>query len=364
MNMMGKWIGLGLLVVAVGFVAACERTITYTEETTPPANCFGCHSDQNTALVAAEAQWSNSQHASGDNIDRNTILFGTPCVGCHTSEGFVARVTTGQIPAIVENPTAIHCFTCHAPHTNGNLSLRIAEVQTLKNGESYDLKEANICVACHQALNNVNTYVAKSEVKLSEHWGPHHGVQADMLLGTNGYEYAGYEYEQMTFHKAATDNGCLDCHFETTRNYVLGGHSFNMAYEAEGGEEAINTAGCNVDDCHAGDLEDFNFDNVQEDVGALLAQLRTVLIDAGLLVYYADEDVWLPPDGKTVLSLSQPGDSAGAVWNYLIAEDDRSEGVHNSKYIKGLLESSIQFMQPVNSTAPSVAAGESRKTAQ
>ncbi|MEJ2722717.1 MAG: hypothetical protein P8181_16505, partial [bacterium] len=38
------------------------------------------------------------------------------------------------------------------------------------------------------------------------------------------------------------------------------------------------------------------------------------------------------------------GDSAGAVWNYLIVHEDRSEGIHNPKYIKSLLQSSIDFM--------------------
>jgi hypothetical protein len=178
-----------------------------------------------------------------------------------------------------------------------------------------------------------------------------------MLLGTNGYEYEGYEYEQLTFHRASTANGCLDCHFATTRNYILGGHSFNVAYETESGEE-INTAGCNVEEpCHAGNLEDFNYDNVQTDVEALIAQLETLLINANMLVYYPEEGEWLPPERHVVSD-----DSVGAVWNYFMAKEDRSKGVHNSKYSKGLLESSIQFLQPVGSNTPSVASGGNKKT--
>jgi len=353
MTSMTKWIGLGVLIVAFVFVAACERTVTTVEENTAPANCFGCHSDANTALVAAEGQWANSKHASGENIERNFV----PCVSCHTSEGFVRRVN-GQPPATIVNPTAIHCFTCHAPHTKGvsadSLLLRVTAVQKLKNGESYDLHAANICTACHQARYSVHTEVAKDT--LSERWGPHHSVQADMLLGTNGYEYEGYEYEQMVFHKTLTDNGCLDCHFETTRNYILGGHSFNMAFDQEG-TEVFNTAACAK--CHEEELEDFNVDNVQTDVETLIAQLETLLINANMLVYYPEEGAWLPPERHVVSD-----DSVGAVWNYFMAKEDRSEGVHNSKYIKGLLESSIQFLQPeLTSTAPSVAAGGDNKTA-
>ncbi len=68
MNLMRKWIGLGMVIVGLLFVAACDRTVTYTEETTTPVNCFSCHSDQNTALVAAEGQWSYSKHASGLHV--------------------------------------------------------------------------------------------------------------------------------------------------------------------------------------------------------------------------------------------------------------------------------------------------------
>jgi formate-dependent nitrite reductase cytochrome c552 subunit len=356
MNTTTKWGSLAALIVAFVFVAACDRTVTYVEENPAPANCFACHSDVNTALTAAEGQWANSVHASGRNVNRNS----STCSGCHTSEGFVRRVN-GEAAMTIDNPTAIHCFTCHAPHTNGNLTLRITAAQKLKNGQSYDLKSANICVACHQARNNVNTYVAQDTVTLSDRWGPHHSVQGDMLLGTNGYEYKGFEYEQ-TFHKGATEDGCLDCHFKVPNSYFLGGHSLNMAYTVEG-VESFNTLACV--ECHS-DMEsatDFNRDNVQTDVEDLVAQLDTLLKNANLLVYYPEDDDWLPPARK-ILSRSEPGDSAGAIWNYFMGKEDRSEGIHNPGYIKGLLESAIEFMQPTpNSATPTVAAGGNQGTA-
>jgi hypothetical protein len=357
MNSFTKCLGLGVLIFAFMLVAACDRTVTTVEETTTPENCFSCHSDQNTAIVAAEGQWENSVHASGAHVSENS----TSCSGCHTSEGFVRRFT-GQPAATIENPTAIHCFTCHAPHTNGDLSLRVTDVQPLMNGESYDLGAANICSACHHSRRNVDTYVALDTVTMSQRYGPHHSVQADMLIGSNGYEYSFYTYEQLTFHKAATEDACLDCHFRTTINYVLGGHSFNMSHEAEGGGEEINTEGCNVDACHAGNMVDFNYHNVQDSVTTLAAQLEQLLIDAKLLRFYTAEETggeegFFPYD-RDVYSRDEPGDSTGAVWNYFMAIEDRSEGVHNSKYIIGLLQSAIQFLQPVPAASnASVAAG-------
>ncbi len=348
MTSMTKWVGLCALIVAFVFVAACERTVTYVEEDTAPANCFGCHSDVNTAIVAAEGQWQNSVHASGLHVYENS----STCSRCHTSEGFLRKVN-GEPAATIQNPTAIHCFTCHAPHTNGNLALRVNEPQKLQNGVSYDLKNANICTACHQSRRNVNTYVASDTVKLSERWGPHHSVQGDMIIGSNGYEFVGFEYEQ-TLHRGATENGCLDCHFSVPQGYQLGGHSFNMAFGGESGE-TFNTLACV--ECHS-DMEeatDFNRDNVQTEVTTMIQTLEGYLVSANMLV---DTPEGLLPPERLLLSRSEPGDSAGALWNYFMAKEDRSEGIHNPDYTKGLLESAIEFMQPPsNSATPSVAAG-------
>jgi hypothetical protein len=53
-------------------------------------------------------------------------------------------------------------------------------------------------------------------------------------------------------------------------------------------------------------------------------------------------------------------DSAGAVWNYLIAHEDGSHGIHNAQYIYDLLNSAIQFIQtgPVPSPPAEVTKGK------
>jgi hypothetical protein len=108
-----------LATLAIGLIG-CERKITRVELVQEPQNCFTCHSDENTRLVDAEQQWNNSRHASGSTLNEND----SSCKGCHTSEGFIARATGVTPPDVIENPTAIHCFTCHAPHTNGDFRLR------------------------------------------------------------------------------------------------------------------------------------------------------------------------------------------------------------------------------------------------
>lgn len=308
----------------------CTRKITRVEVVQQPQTCFTCHSDQNTMLVAATQQWEHSLHASGGTLNEND----SSCKGCHTSEGFVARATGTTAPDVIDNPTSIHCFTCHAPHTNGDFGLRWTTPATLMNGTTYSLNSGNICVACHQARRDVRAYVT-GRVTLSNRWGPHHSVQGDMLLGSNGYEYAGYTYSRTPHNIATTSDGkdgCLECHFKTTLQNVVGGHSFNMAYDLNG-EEVLNVAACAP--CH-GEIADFNdVGNVQADVTALVGDLQTRLVNAGLV------------DGTTGLpkSVTTNADSAGAVWNYLMVKEDRSEGVHNADYEKGLLLSAIQYIQ-------------------
>jgi hypothetical protein len=308
-------------------LTGCERTITRTEVTQSPETCFSCHSDANTALVDAEQQWNNSRHSTGSTLNEND----SSCKGCHTSEGFIARATGQTAPDVIVNPTAIHCFTCHAPHTNGDFRLRWTTQTTLANGATFNLESGNICAACHQARRNVNAYVV-GRPNLNNRWGPHHGPQADMLLGTNGYQYPGFTYEQTT-HRDATEDGCLDCHFKATSQYIVGGHAFEMRATDLHGEEVLNVGAC--EPCH-GAVDDFNdIDAIQDSVDILVADLKTRLVAAGLV----DGTSGLPRTTQT------SADSAGAVWNYMLAIEDRSRGVHNPKYIKGLLRSAIQYIQ-------------------
>jgi len=325
----------GIVVLGLA-LAACSRKITRVEQVAAgPQACFECHTDTTTFMVAAEQQWEHSKHASGETLNEND----GECKGCHTSEGFVARATETTIPDMVENPTSIHCFTCHAPHTNGDFRVRWTATATLKNGTTYDLKGGNLCAACHRSRRNVQVYIAAAPARttMSQYWGPHIGPQADMLIGSNGYEYADYTYERSN-HRSATVDGCLDCHMKTTSQNVVGGHSFNMAYDTEGGE-ILNTAACAK--CH-GEIDDFSEVGVgtglsQDDVDGLITDLQDRLVTANLITVGAG-------DGVTPNSITTSADSAGAVYNLLLAKNDRSEGVHNPKYIAGLLQSSIDFI--------------------
>lgn len=320
--------GICACITALFVLGACERTVETTNVEQEPATCFNCHSDENTALVAAELQWEHSQHGSGENTNRST----STCNYCHTSEGFKSRLETGEVPDVVENPTPIHCFTCHAPHTMGDFRLRVEDPQPLLNGFTFDLDAGNLCVACHHARENVNTYVKTQSGQVNiqnNRWGPHLSVQGDVLLGSNGYEYTGYQYDQ-TEHRTATQDGCIDCHQKFTRNSKVGGHTWNMRWTDEDGEILLTQA---CVPCH-GATTNFDISGVQTELVGLADDLRTLLVGRGLL----NDTTGLPIPG------TYPSDEAGALWNFLLFEEDRSNGVHNGNYMRGLLQSSIDFL--------------------
>jgi formate-dependent nitrite reductase cytochrome c552 subunit len=318
--------------------AGCERKVVNegknSEELT---SCFTCHADNDSRLLQAKGEWQNSVHASGTNVDY-TNRAGRPCAQCHQHQGFVDFITTGTIHPPYANAAAIHCFTCHAPHSTGTLNLRTEAAVTLANGDSFNHGAANLCARCHQSQTSVTT-ITDNLMLTSNRWGPHHAPQADMLQGTNGFEIAGYDYES-SGHAGAIEEGCVGCHMANPQihdGYKVGGHSWNMIDE-ETGTDMV--AVCNA--CHP-DAESYDYEGIQTEVEEKLGTLRTLLVTAGVLADFDGEYLPNVPTDDTLIIADK--NIAGALLNYLLIEGDRSEGVHNAKYILGLLDSSIDYLQ-------------------
>ncbi len=350
-----QWLTIILLIGVVAIVG-CERKIVNEAEQDDLAasSCFTCHGDQDFRLVAARQQYNNSKHGSGDNINRNRnqASYYQTCERCHTMEGFVEQI--GGPEATGEHFSTISCFACHEPHTNGNLSLRASGPVTLADGEVFDFGKGNLCANCHQSRRDVNTYVSE-EVTLSTHWGPHYSDQADVLMGTGGYEYDGVTYNNSA-HSSVALRGCVDCHMGTSQANLVGGHTFAMRDE---NDEFENIFGCNVTGCHAADplnsinrMADQDFDGdgtiegVQDEIKAMLSELKSELIAANLLMLDPEDpdSSYHPVDGRVISDI----DSSGALWNYLVIAEERSYGIHNTDYAVALLESAMNFITTGN----------------
>ncbi len=352
---------LVLLAAALLFVWGCERNVTNeVVNEVAAANCFGCHNDMDGKLQQAEGEWNNSTHASGASIDYTNRVPPNDCVRCHDHQGFVDWILTGAVNPPYENVSAIHCFTCHAPHTTGNLELRTIEPVTLANSVVFDAGSANLCSNCHSARD----YFAEFTLPftLPSRWGPHHSNQSDMIRGTGGYQYAGYTYASDP-HYTAVENACIGCHMGNPQihaGYQLGGHSFNMREH----EDPTVTLGPQCTTCHPKITSDFdvNIDSVdfdgngeiegyQTEMGIMLDDLRARLVAGGLL----NNSTGQPVRNRVVAS----ADSLGALWNWFWIEEDQSHGMHNWDYSVGLVKSSINFLATGNPNNPP--GGASRK---
>ncbi len=331
-------IALALLTL---MVSGCERKVVIEEgDMAGSSSCFTCHGDDGL-LLAAKGEWQNSIHASGTSVDY-TNRGGTDCTRCHDHQGFLDYVATGEVQAPYSSVSAIHCFTCHAPHTNGDLSLRINTAYELENGEIFDHGEANLCATCHHSRVDVTTI--EDSISVSRYWGPHHGPQGDLLHGTGGYEYDGYSYEYST-HATAITNACIGCHMGQAQahdGYKIGGHSFNMADDESGSDLSGLCEAChdNADGFDFVNSDDIDYDHngtvegYQTEVAGLVDSLAALLFDAGII----------DAGNYPVSGIIADADIAGALYNFKLVEEDRSHGVHNFKYVVGLLESSIEFM--------------------
>ena len=327
---------LSFLVFCIMMIAGCEGEKGPMGPPGPEGpsgaiDCFNCHNDD-SGIPRISAQWEKSIHASGTYIQYMNATNQSFCGSyCHTHEGFVSLIEADSL-IDVDNPSAIGCFTCHAPHTKKNFNMRTQSAYTLENGAAFDMGNANICANCHHATEDVNTYVTDPTTFSSWNWGPHSSAQTDILAGENGYEYPDYFQGYGNSHHTVdlqTMEGCIFCHMKQNQGYTLGGHSWNMRWN-----EDLNLGPCRVSMCHM-DLKDFNHRNGQSIVIAYLDTLGKALINAGLI------DSNFTP----VTHITTSADSAGAVWNFLLVSGDRSNGVHNTNYARALLRSSLMFLR-------------------
>ncbi len=256
-------------------------------------------------LEGTEFEGTNAFYANGGG-----------CQICHTQEGFEKRIgkqydtadysiqyswdTRAQVgsptspsatPAVANTPltadiialpSPLGCFGCHSPHGKGtpnNVHLEqnvpIGTAITTQSGGTYGSNKAkgHICAECHQIRQNSNASTiagiltnltgASGTFSVGATYGPHHGPQADLLLGKGGAEYAGTASAgAFTFagaygnsnHTSNANADCVSCHMQSDLSDIdvtgnlsvtaaVGGHSFTNKGVVHGAEKAL-VLGC------------------------------------------------------------------------------------------------------------------------
>jgi len=266
------------------------------------------------------------------------------CVGCHTHNGFVGRMTGAK--TVDTTYGAINCQTCHEPHGQGSPAEGAHILRTImpvKRADGTVVENAGtgaLCMNCHQARQNASVYAATAAA--STYFGPHEGPQTDMLEGTNGFTYG--KKLPSSAHEFVAKDTCVGCHMQTVNPtdpgfLSVGGHTFKPSYTPAGSDQPVElVAACQG--CHGPEITTFDFplfdyngdgtiEGVQTEVQHMLDELSTML----------------PPYGKVKTALSidntwtRPELEAG--YNWLFVTKDGSKGIHNTSYTVALLKASI-----------------------
>lgn len=300
------------------------------------AFCLNCHND--TKMDAVTAAWETSVHGTSGVMYNGQFTYEyaglgdgrKECAVCHTQEGFIERITTGNLA--VENAlTTVHAIGCDACHSGKHVTFDVEN-----DGPDYALRTtsavnviidslntidlggpSNLCVNCHQAREAYPEPDGDGNFNISStHWGPHHGPQGNLIVGRIGYQFSGSVDYPSTGNTATAHarQGCTTCHMED------GDHTFHPAVDA-----------CTK--CHDG-ATDFDINGFQTEIVGLLAQLESKLEEKGVMT-----------NGSVNAPATYTVDLARAYYNYILVEEDRSEGVHNPAYIKALLQNTIEAIQ-------------------
>jgi len=316
----------GLVLSLTAYLTTPAQAQTMIDPAAIP--CTSCH-NETTLLVSKEAQFHRSAHATGEAYLRGVSK---DCAGCHGSEGASARIEAGLMPhdpSIAGNPNVspFTCRTCHDIHTSYTLkdfSLTgdAKPVEMELTATIFDGGAGNLCANCHQIRNAIPEATDGQIEVTSTRFGPHHGVEAEMMLGEGGMGVR----SRPGVHMKKVDDTCADCHMgpvgEKDPANPLPALARNHSFEPQ-------VAYCN--DCHD-DLKSFDYEGVQSEVKALLAEVQPMLVKAGIM------DGREGMENRSVAG-TYPEEVVAAMWNYMLVVEDGSLGVHHPDYTLRLLES-------------------------
>lgn len=290
--------------------------------------CLECHNTQTQRDITL--QYARSQHAYGEYVDY--AGGNSSCARCHSGGGFVEFLEIGDVDGNINVPVALSCEHCHSIHTTferQDYALRsTAPVAFIAEGAgTADFGDnANLCANCHQSRRAEPMIDAPGDTYqiTSTHYGPHHGAQANVLMGSGFAEIEGprsYPTESLHLSEGAT---CVTCHMGDYSDGA-GGHTW-----------WANVDACN--ECHS-TPDDFDYNGFRTDIQEKLDELRDLLVEAGVVEFVEADQAYEPVIGV------YPMDQARAFFNWVGLSEDRSKGVHNPRYVDALLTNSIAAME-------------------
>jgi predicted CXXCH cytochrome family protein len=320
-------------------------------------SCTQCHEASAKHHVGMDWRASTHSNMATSAAEANR----SACWPCHSGAAmadYVKNMTTPDYTK-TEVVASIACATCHDPHDNTNpKQLRTVTQKPLNNGYVTPPEVGgmgNLCMNCHRNRVDSKARVTTQLNVWTARYYPHYAPQADMYFGANAYEY-NLPITGLMTHAGAKD-GCVTCHM-WERN-ALANHQMTMV-DPTTGKDAVEAC----KECHGPDVEEFTdvkgaadydgngtVEGAITEIKGMLAILKGMLPKnpAGNVIgEVAADSVYLAGYNKAQVT--------PAIWNYYFVLNDKSFGVHNTKYAVALLQASIGMItgvKPVDNNVPS-----------
>jgi len=302
------------------------------------ATCSQCHNFSDD-IVAKIFQYDASTHATGALAFENL----SSCAACHTSQGFIETIGTGAdtTATTISNPAPINCRTCHKIHKTYSIddwSITTAAAFNLRIDKtiSIDLQggdgSSNLCGRCHQARAVspwVTNPLGSDSLKASNDlWGPHNGPQVLIFAGKGLFEF-----DTPYGNSSHRDNAsCSSCHMTNAVGNITGGHTWKISNE----EVGDNFSGCNVEGCHkSAPVTPVWYADKETAMIAKWNILRDKLLEKNLI----------DSTNAITYKLKHTQKEFAAVWNFRCFLTDRSNGMHNYRYVSDMLDATTAILE-------------------
>lgn len=326
--------------------------------------CNQCHDGPKKHSIGTfwrESAHSNMKLSAGESNR-------AACWPCHNGTAFIAMtnvwtanrsMTSADSAKVNPDFKSISCAVCHDAHGNSNTAwLRYPKIDTLANGFKIPAGAggtSQLCMNCHRGRANYVNTVKTQFGRFNDRFYSHYSSQADMLFGTQGWEY-GLGLQGLNTH-AGLKNGCVTCHMserEVTSGYATPQPDHNTAMSENGVDKVEACVECHGKITKFNDIKaltDYDMDGKIEgsieEVEGLMAKLKAKLpLDA------TGEPVTMRADSMKVRDFATANklnyqSLITSLWNYNYISHDMSMGVHNTKYAVALLRASLGIVTGV-----------------
>ncbi len=340
-------------------------------------------------------EWASSGHANrvlarAQATVEGRGVFAAHCGRCHSEQGFLAwlpqlnKGNSGLITAPDGSPATVPflaslgltkfsvrpqtCNTCHNP----DYSLRVHDdTAVLPAGfKARAVGAGALCMTCHNTRNGAITWNAADAGRWT---APHAPAQADVIMGKNVF-LVDYGENFVSPHAAFTGNACVTCHvklnptshtFKAQKTVCTNCHGSNFKAEfvqlpIEGLIEDLGRAiGLRIVEAKSRIATIGSWDPKSDQTVANFAVDGAAITGAELTEIHGQIGVKFTLAGGRELysQMANIKDATGnpvfptrdvvvkASWNYFLFHSDGSKGVHNPRFARTVLGTTLDALK-------------------